>query len=190
MNIRPKTLRRLAILLGILLLIGGGVYLALQRRTRNNAAMLTQKRAAGMELYDAGEYSEALPVLGYYLNKKEVEHKKRGEVDAETLDALLAYGKCRYAVATRDGQHVTEATKIFQRYLELKGDVAGDDPRTAEAQHALLKLYDQTGYQKEVVQLADEMIARRPDDADALWAKAQALTRGPSPRLPEALKAA
>src|SRR5688572_21933477 len=111
MNIRPKTLRRLAFLLFIVLLMGGVVFFALQKRERNNAAILAQRRAAGMELYQQGAYAEALPVLGYYLNKKEVEHKKRGEVDAATLEVLLAYGKCRNAVALPGNAHLAEAKK-------------------------------------------------------------------------------
>lgn len=157
MNMRPKTKRRLVILiLGLLLLAGAGVGFSLWSKSRLNAR-LAEAREAGMKAAEAGDYPLALQKLSMYVGKN--------KTDAE---ALYTYGEARANVIHPNYRHITEAIGVFSTYLQLKPD----DER---AMYRLLELYPQAGQNTEMQKLADRMLAKNPRDLKALQAKVTAL---------------
>jgi tetratricopeptide (TPR) repeat protein len=160
MNLRPKTKRRLGILLaGTLVVAGSGTALVTIQLHRLEARR-QEYRALAMTAFDHGDYTSALHEFKKYLNDS------GNSTDA---DAIYAYAVSRSHVPRPDLSHLVEAKANFNRYLELR---PGDD----KAQHQLLNIYRQLGYQAEVLSLSDTLLAKDPDDDAALSAKVQALT--------------
>src|SRR5215218_9525553 len=165
MNIRPKTKRRLIILaLGVMVLIAAGVAVYLRYLQMHNAR-LAQYRSAAMSGYASGDYAAALPWFDKYLTLSKTAERGAGKVDAE---ALFAYGKSRAAIELPGARHLWEAKNVFERYLMLK-------PGDEQAELMLLDIYPRLNHNQEAVTLADDRLARRPDDVAALKAKAKAL---------------
>jgi len=158
MNIRPKTVRRLMTLTGIFLFVivlGSGVLLW-HRYTKNK--QLRADRDAGIGAYQSGDHVLALDKLKGYVGKF-----------PEDFDALFAYAVARSKVEMKGQQHLKEGRGLFIHLLAMRPD----DLATS---HKLIELYTSIGYNAEVNDLADKVLARHPEDADALRAKAIALT--------------
>src|SRR4051812_46558067 len=122
MSIRPKTVRRLLILLTVTVLVsaaGAGYY---QYQQDQRGTRLLQDRAAGMAAYAAGDHVKALDRLKIYVAKPEFQ---------ADYDAVFAYAVSRSKVETARGQHLVESAKIFEQLLALR-------PTDVAAQHALL----------------------------------------------------
>ncbi|HYO11384.1 MAG TPA: tetratricopeptide repeat protein [Tepidisphaeraceae bacterium] len=169
MNLRPTTVRRLAIILGGVLLlvgIGAGLY---YRNEHRKAAKLASARAAGMAAYKAGDYRGALDNLKTYTWK----------VKADT-EALHAFAVSRTRIEVPNGSHITEGIALFTTLLQA-------EPGNLDAKHRLLDLYTQAYYNNEANELASRLLADRPDDQKALLAKCTALER--MHKYPEALAA-
>ena len=157
MPIRPKTRRRLLLLVLIgVVLIGAGTGVFLYRKHQIRQDMLA-KRAEGMAAFEQGDYSTAMHSVGSYLNRY-----------PEDVEALYAYAVSRREVTEPDGEHLRQAIGMFRRVMEL-------EPKHQDARTALLELYPRVGFNTEALQLADEQLRHDPDDATALWAKARAL---------------
>ncbi len=161
MNMRPKTVRRLMVLIGgFVLLVGLGVGFVFFRWHQLDRRMQLT-RSQGMAAFEQGDYPVALETLSKYLGVP------KNQTDA---DALFAYAKSRSRVETSDHREIPESVNLFQRYLALK-------PDDLEAQRLLLDLLPQMGRNKDASDLADKILAKHPDDAQALRAKASALLR-------------
>ncbi len=119
-----------------------------------NAALAT---AQGMAAYERGDYPTALENFKKYLNN-----------NSNDADATYAYAVSRSMVPTPDMRHLMDAKSAFNRYLELR-------PGDAKAEHQLLDLYRQMGYEVEAASTADNLLAKDPTDIPALEAKAHAL---------------
>ncbi len=172
MNMRPKTVRRLVILLSTAcLLIALGVGFVFFRLHQRDAA-LRALRDQGLTAYKQGDYASAMKDLGKYLSPA------RNQADAE---ALFAYAKSRSRIEEPNHKEISEAIFAFKRYLDLK-------PDDLEARHLLMDLYVKAGNSNEASDLADDILAKHPDDAEALRGKASALLN--LRQYPEALKAA
>jgi predicted Zn-dependent protease len=161
MNMRPKTVKRLLVLIGgFLLLVVLSVGFVFFRWHQLDQQMQA-KRAQGMASYERGDYPAVLKELGAYLGIP------KNQTDAE---ALFAYAKSRSRVEESDHHEIRESVDLFQRYLSLK-------PDDLEAQRLLLDLLPQVGKNQDARDLADSILAKHPDDAQALRAKATALLR-------------
>ncbi len=168
MNIRPKTMRRLAVLLVLLLAIAGllfGGYLVSKRRM---AVKIEEERQAAMDAYRKSDFNGALPHFDYYLTKTKLAEKQGAEVDEQAAEALFAYGESRRNIEMPNGRHIFEAVKVFETYQRM----CPDDLR---AKHALLELYPRIRYEAEAIKLADDVLARDPADIAALRSKVRAL---------------
>lgn len=153
MLLRPKTKRRLVILLAGLLvasvLAGALVVVQLHRLKQQHVA----ERAMAMAAFKQGKYHTALAGLSQYLNNN--------FVDAE---AVRAYAISLTHVPTPDQSNLTRAISAYRRYLELR-------PNDQDARKQLLALYTRTGFAAEGLSLADRLLKTNPGDVDALLAK-------------------
>lgn len=160
MTMRPKTVRRLILLLAIVLLIGGAVIAFLAVSQNKLKTELAQARVDGMAAFEKGDYEVALRKLSRYLGKSKT----------DDADALFAYGTSRFNVIEPDRKEVPESKGIFLRYLELR-------PGDAKGEKSLLKVYITGGYDTETIALADQILLRDPNDVEAMKAKVMALSR-------------
>lgn len=160
MNLRPKTKRRLGILLAGAFVVTGSAAALVSVQLHRLDARLQEYRVSAMTAFDRGDYTTALHELKKYLNDS------GNSTDA---DAIYAYAVSRSRVPRSDLSHLVEAKASLNRYLELR-------PGDPKAQHQLLDIYRQLGYQAEVLSLSDTLLTKNPDDAAAMAAKVQALT--------------
>ncbi len=157
MNVNPKTVRRVMVLIaGAVLIVGvlAGVYVVRQRQI---AAKYQGYREAGLASFAAEDYAATLKHLKPYIGKH------RGD-----RDALFAYATSRSRVEEPDAKHLSEGITTFQLLREV-------EPESPRVRHALLELYTKGYRHTEAIELADKVLAGNPDDVAALRAKAVAL---------------
>ncbi|MBI1367276.1 MAG: tetratricopeptide repeat protein [Planctomycetes bacterium] len=160
MSIRTKTKKRLLILLAIVVVATGmGVALVVYTKQRNEAQAAVD-RAEGMAAVKAEDWDKALDHLGHYW--------RRNKDDAE---AMYNFALARLHVELPNGKHIQQAIQILQRVVQL-------DDNNVEAMHKLLEIYVAVGFETEVSDLSDKLLAIKPDDIDALRSKVIALMRG------------
>ncbi|MFO0831145.1 MAG: hypothetical protein U0637_04780 [Phycisphaerales bacterium] len=143
MSLKPKTSRRLLILLAVVLLAGlgaGGLFVL--RRVRHSHDT-TAKRAEGLRLAGEKHYYEALAPL-----------KKVLEQTPDDREALKAYATSRENVEERDGGHIAQAASIYQKLHTL-------DRADRETSLHLLNLLATAQMNTETISLAQEL---RPAD--------------------------
>ena len=148
MNIRPKTKRRLIILVvGFMLVcsVVGGVFYLQRSKFK---AKLRADRLAGMDAYHAGDYLTALKHLSNYVSKQK-----------QDLDALFAYGMARANVEEPNRSHIREGINVFRALLDR-------DPNNLQAKKMLLDLWVKNRYDVEARGLAEELLQSNPDDLD------------------------
>src|SRR5688572_25781012 len=163
MNIRPKTMRRLAILLAGCVVIAVVFWVLVHFQDKARHERLMAERAAGMAAFEQGDYAEALPKLSKYVAREK-----------DDPQALFAYGKSRARVEELSGKHIMESMGVFKLLLTKPLP----DELRLQCQHLLLETYDKVGaYNTEQIALADDVLAKRPDDLTALKYKAIALSR-------------
>ena len=159
MSRQGKTKRRLFILLGGTLAIGalaGGGWAYRAHLLKQRAF---QNRADGLAAIARGDYPKALDGLSKYLQRYPAD-----------VDVLLPYARARLMVQEPNGRQITAALGLFQRVLELK-------PGLPEAQNTLLDIYFQVNYNTEALSMADTILARKPDDINALRTKVLVLRK-------------
>ncbi|HEX4795424.1 MAG TPA: hypothetical protein VH370_16630 [Humisphaera sp.] len=160
MRIRPKTRRRLLIVLTVSAVVCVAIGWAYLLSERRGAARILELRRQGLARFAAGDDAKAATLLADYLDKSKSQ-------DSDT-DALLAYGKARINVPLPQHQEIYEGIQTFQSYLQLK-------PADNEARRLLLNLYVRANYNQEAIKLADQMLADNAADAPALQGKIGAL---------------
>src|SRR4051794_19551426 len=102
MNIRPKTVRRLLIImLACGALVAAGIAIV-NHNNRVKAQAIIAAGAEGMKAFKEGDYATALTRLSTYVAK----HKD----DPETL---YAYAISRARVESISGRHITEAIMLL-----------------------------------------------------------------------------
>lgn len=158
MSMRPKTKRRLGILITLVLLIIVAVSGLIFLQKHRNAQRLLTLRETGMRLYHAGDYEGALKPLSEYHTKHPNDPESR-----------FAFAVSRSKVPS-SGNYLGEAIQHLQYYVAQRPDELG-------AKHFLLDLYNQVGFDTEAVQLADELLKHDPDDINAIKNKAMAKYR-------------
>lgn len=157
MNLRPKTKRRLAILL--IACTGAGTVLSalvihgLSRYEQGHLAL----REQGMAAFEHGDYRTAAADLSRYLIDDRVDP-----------DAIYALAVCRINLPRPDLGHLLDAKKLFMRYLEIR-------PGDPDAQHHLLQICQELSAPAATLTIADSLLQRDPDDVAALSAKLEQL---------------
>ena len=153
MNFRPKTKRRLLILLigGISIIGAGVIFVVLQLHRYENHRLAF--RAAGMAAFEQGDYRTAADDLSRYL----VNDRMDGE-------AIFDYGIARSKLPQADLKNLIDARDSFKLYLEINnGDVA--------CEHQLLGVYQKLNYSSDAIDLSHELLRANPDDVPALLAE-------------------
>ncbi|MFW6031883.1 MAG: hypothetical protein ACOCTI_00755, partial [Phycisphaeraceae bacterium] len=157
MAIREKRRRRLAILLGAVLLVilsGAGLWGWKMNERRNDARDAWVEGQAALE---AGDDFVAMHAIGTYLGSF-----------PDDVEANYLYARARRGVEEPDGRHLQEAAGRLRRVLEL-------DPDHDKARHELLELYTRMRYGSEMLRVAEAILEREAGDVDAVRAKADAL---------------
>lgn len=158
MNIRPKTIRRLVLLTGVVALIAALALSVWAWHNYSKKKKLLADRNAGIALYEQGDYVAAMEKL----------RKCVGPRNPNDFDALFAYAVSRYRVES--GSHIKDARALFMNLLNMR-------PDHLPTAHMLLDLYSQISYNSEAIDLADKVLTKHPTDVPSLRAKAQALAR-------------
>ena len=169
MSLRPKTKRRLLLLMGggagLTGLATAGVVVQLHR----HEVARQHLRAEGMAAFDRHDYRRTLVELKRYLSGDRVDP-----------DAIYTLAVAQTRVPRPDQGNLTAARQLLIRYLELR-------PGDRAAQHLLLDVYEKLEFRHEALALADVLLAGDPTDPAALTAEWQELAR--EGRLDEALAA-
>src|ERR1039458_4166188 len=157
MNLRPKTMRRLMVLLGGAALCIAALSAVIEIQLYRHEAVRRGFRDKAMVQYSKGDYLGAMLGLRKYLSQS-----------TGDAPAIYAYAVSRSHVPEPDLKHLVEAKAIFNRYLEL-------NPSDSRAQHRLLEIYRQIRYDAEASALAQTLLAQDPTDVQALQTKLQVL---------------
>src|SRR5437762_6114242 len=137
MNIRPKTVRRLAILSAGVVFIAAALCTVWIVHQRHKEQRLLANRDFGLAAFKAGDWPLAMDRLGPYK-----------DLHPEDYDVLYAYAVSRSRVPTANGRHLVEAVQLFEQLNHAR-------PGDLRAARALLDLYLQFRYNREAVELAD-----------------------------------
>jgi tetratricopeptide (TPR) repeat protein len=156
MSIRSKTKKRLLILLVALAVVGGVVTWVTMARMAEVRRSIERARVDGMAAAKAGDHVKALNLLSRYLR----DHKN-------DVDALYDYAVARREIPAPQGKNFLEAMGLFRAVLQLQ-------PDHAKAQKDLLQIYNLVRYNVEAIELADQYLAKNPNDAEVLRYKAVA----------------
>ena len=105
MQIRPKTIRRLATLFCIALLVIATLTTWLLLSQRRIRGQIAQQRVAAIAAYDARDYSNAVALFSDYLTRSHAQ-----DTDAE---AVFDYAKSRLETPLEGNRQVYEAIKLF-----------------------------------------------------------------------------
>src|SRR5262245_37251369 len=104
MNVRPKTVRRLAILAAACVLIVGALVTIWVVHQRNKDRQLRADRDFGLSAFKAGDWQLALARLGPYK-----------DAHPEDYDAMYAYAFSRSRVPAANGRHYLQAKQLFEQ---------------------------------------------------------------------------
>ncbi len=151
----PSKARRLWILLGVVVAIGGIIGGLFLFRHLRREAWLDENRTEGLRLLAEGDPEAALPFLGRVVNRQ--------PPDAEVL---LAFAKAREAVPLEEGQHFMPAIQARLRLAELR-------PGDAELELDLMRLFARAGLAAEADLQAERILSRDPQNAEALRIRVQ-----------------
>ena len=151
----PSKARRLWILLGVVVAIGGIIGGLFLFRHLRREAWLDENRTEGLRLLAEGDPEAALPFLGRVVNRQ--------PPDAEVL---LAFAKAREAVPLEEGQHLMPAIQARLRLAELR-------PGDAELELDLMRLFARAGLAAEADLQAERILSRDPQNAEALRIRVQ-----------------
>src|SRR5271170_3254939 len=157
MYLRPKTKRRLVFLLTCAALILGCLAGLVGTQLHRIEVRLQQDRALAMDAYTRQDYPTAMRWFRQYLSHSD-----------NDADAIYAYADCRLHVPGADFGYLIEAKSIFNRYLELR-------PGDLMAQHQLLQIYRDLGYEDDAFALALTILKEHSDDLPALDAQIHGL---------------
>ncbi len=169
MMLRPKSLRRLGIILIVIAAVTGvGIVLG-YRVHRAKVAQIEADRKAGWSAYIAKDYAKALDPLDRFLKKRPNETK-----------IALAFAESRFRVETNTNQHIRQAVETLDNVLKR-------EPDNLAAKHLLLEIYPQTANTDALERLADTVLEAYPDDTRALLGRITVRIR--QSRLDDALTA-
>jgi predicted Zn-dependent protease len=157
--LRPKTRKRLTVLLIAGICIGAASAWFVAYRLHKYELGRLAYRAAGMQAFQHASYRVAADDLTHYLGNDRVDPQ-----------AIYCLAVCKTRTPRADLGNLLEARKLFMRYLELKND-------DLDAQHQLLEIDQRLNVPADALSLAESLLQKNPDDVAALSAKLQQLDR-------------
>jgi predicted Zn-dependent protease len=162
MIIRPKTKRRLLILLAGLIVFGIGITWLYAYRMRIADNRLQLDKRMGMEAYRAGNFQTAADKLGEYIDHEQ--KRESGQLDPE---ALLAYANARAKTPTKNGDYIGPAIRALQAYCALVPE------NTHERDHLVEMEEPYSVYSADALARANDLLRIDPNDLVALKAIAE-----------------
>ncbi|HEX4052882.1 MAG TPA: hypothetical protein VHX86_01320 [Tepidisphaeraceae bacterium] len=162
MMIRPKTKRRLLILLGGLVLFSCAAAWLYAYRMRIAESKLQLDRQVGMDAYKSGDYQTAVDKLAEYIN-----HEQQREGSQLDPEALLAFANARAKVPTSNGDYIVLSIRALQSYCAL----VPEDKQ--ERDHLLEMETPYSTYAPDVLARANDILRSDPNDLVALKAIAE-----------------
>ncbi len=151
MTLRRKGLRRVAMLMVILVILGsiGAVVAYKHRRTHLN--QLEADRKQGIQAAQVGDYSKAIDSLEKVLNER-----------PEDNDAAYYYAMSRCRIEEPRGQHIRKAVERLE-------DILKRDSEHLQAKYLLLDLYTQAANTEEQIEkLSNSILVKNPKDTIAI----------------------
>jgi tetratricopeptide (TPR) repeat protein len=168
MNIRPKTVRRVSILVVVLVVVSGAVAGLYEFGKVRAARKIAEFKTDGIAAFNAGDYPTAIEELNKYVSKVKTDP-----------EALKDFAIARSNVPTLDASHISQAVLLMRRYTEL-------EPDDVDGWHRLLELEEPvTPYAAETLSNARDLLRQNPKDLTAL--KAIALVQTRARQFPDAL---
>lgn len=162
MIIRPKTKRRVLILLGGLIIFSVAAIWLYAYRMRVAESKLQLDKQVGMDAYRSGDYQTAIDKLAEYIN-----HEQQREGSQLDPEALLAFANARAKVPTANGDYIVLSIRALQSYCALVPE------NTRERDHLLEMEAPYSTYAPDVLARVTEILRSNPDDLVALKAIAQ-----------------
>ncbi len=166
MTIRPKTKRRLLILLTGLLVFSGAVAWLYAYRMRVAESKLQLDKQVGMAAYRSGDYQTAIDKLAEYISHEQ--QRDHGQLDPE---ALLAFANSRAKVPTKNDDYIVLAISNLRQYCSLVPE------NTQERDHLLEMEAPSPAYEPDALARANDLLKNNPNDLVALKAIAQIQVR-------------
>jgi tetratricopeptide (TPR) repeat protein len=157
MKLRPKTVKRLAVLAAVAAIGAASLAGVYYFQRQSQQARLVNLRVAGLASFDAGDFKTALPQL--------IEYRRAFPADTQVL---LAYADARLAIEQKGGQHIVDARLALQQILRL-------DASHRAARLRLIDLYLKTGEFAEMLTECDTILSATPTDLPTLRNRALAL---------------
>lgn len=147
---RKRRLIAAGAVLAFLVVAAGTLYL-IRDSVREQRSL--QSREAGLAAHQEGNYAEALEQLSYFLRR-----------NREDVQVLLAFADSRAKVFAPNNRHLATAVQVYNLALSV-------DPENEIALGGLLHLYERLGRQVEWMDTADRLLAKNPENVDALRLK-------------------
>ncbi|MEM1329454.1 MAG: tetratricopeptide repeat protein [Planctomycetota bacterium] len=157
MPMSSRAKKRSALLVGAVLVLAGGAVGLHQFQKARIAQEGRDARVRGFELYESGEYEQAIPLL----NRAYRGNKSDGEILYRLADA-------RRRVPLENRRHITRAAQ----FAAAARDVL---PADARPLNLLLDLYALQGFYKELLRTAEDVLEIDPADQRALTLRVAAL---------------
>ncbi len=166
MTIRPKTKRRVLILLSGMVIFAGAITWLYAYRMRIAESKLQLDKQVGMDAYKAGDYQTAINKLAEYISHEQ--QRDQGQLDPE---ALLAFANARAKVPTKDDSYIVLAIANLRQYCSLVPE------NTQERDHLLEMEAPSPAYEPDALARANDLLKNNPNDLVALKAIAQIYVR-------------
>jgi predicted Zn-dependent protease len=166
MMIRPKTKRRVLILLSGLVIFTGAVAWLYAYRMRIAESKLQLDKQIGIDAYRSGDYQTAIDKLAEYISHEQ--KRDQGQLDPE---ALLAFANARAKVPTKNDDYIVLAITSLRQYCSLVPE------NTQERDHLLEMEAPSPAYEPDALGRANDLLRSNPDDLVALKAITQIYAR-------------
>ena len=163
MRLSRRAKRRLAVLLAVTVLAGGGLVSWRFVRRAQARRLTVEARVEGFAAFRGGDYKTSLSRLGYYLRRH-----------GSDLEALLAYADSHSKVPGKGTRHLVESARFYAEVLRVA-------PENQDALDRLLELYPRLGWRTEWMTIADRILVLDPNHVEALAAKVSGLQVGGDP---------
>jgi tetratricopeptide (TPR) repeat protein len=162
MTIRPKTKRRVLMLIAGLAISSGALAWLYNYRMGIAEGKLELDEQKGMAAYRNGDYKTAVDKLSEYINHEQ--KRPHNQLDPE---ALLAFANARAKVPTKNEDYIVLSIKALQWYCTLV-------PENAQAKDQLLEMeLTHPNFATDLLGRANDALRSNPNDLVALKAIAQ-----------------
>lgn len=158
MSLRPKTVRRLAILSAATFVTAGSIGYVWHRERQRGIEEIADARRNGFEALRHGQHEQAMEDLRRYVT-----------AHPDDVAALFALAQARLSVPEQNNSHLGEARQLLLQVLAL-------DPKQIDARRQLMSLYARARFWKELQEQAETMLAQSPNDPPSLRYRAQAIS--------------